>query len=306
MFEILRAIKNIIERYIVNKTPLRSSVSSGSSSISVQSTRRFCTGDVIVIYHKESDDAQTEGEVHTVTEVPDRYTLTIDTPLVSNYTVTNSFVEKMIGFSDGTETFLDAVYIGDPEVIPRYPAITVNARTRSEDWLTLESTKRDFDIDITVYVLAADYESQYELMCLYAQSIENALFRSLYPLVEPYDYTILTQDVLPSDTIIQVEDVAFAECGGGFIFLESYDFLKSNQIYENLGGGTIRLSLPAGASFSAGDKLIRPKRHIYNSIPASTSYGNSFKSTMLKSAVISYKCSEEVLRHQPYIDPLTF
>jgi len=66
------------------------------------------------------------------------------------------------------------------------------------------------------------------------------------------------------------------------------------------------LILPVGANFSAGDSVIRPHRHIYNTLPHSTKYGTVNKETMLKAAVISYRAQEEVRRFTPFLDPLTF
>ena len=62
--------------------------------------------------------------------------------------------------------------------------------------------------------------------------------------------------------------------------------------------------LPVGAEFAVGDSVIRPHRHIYNTLPHSTAYGTVNKETTLKAAVISYKAQEEVRRFTPFIDPL--
>jgi hypothetical protein len=306
MLEILHSIKSIIERFIVNMVPLAAEANAGDTSVSLPSTRRFRYGDAVVIYHKEGEYAQPEGEVHNVVQVCDR-SLVLDTPLTNSYTVANSFVEKMIGFESGNETWLDAVYIGEPDVILKYPAITVNGKSRSSEWLTLESTKETYQIDITVYVEAADYESQVELMFAYVKQIEDSLFRSLYPLVRPYNVTTFTEPVEATSTIVKVQNPNVFTCKGiSWVFLESYDFLRHNLIVGDLGDGTFNLQFPAGAHFDVGDKLIQPMRHIFNALPKGTQYGTVNKGTMLKAAVISYECSEEVWRHTPYIDPLTF
>jgi len=305
MLYIQKAIKKVIERFIVNMTPLTSSVSVGATTIPVKSSRRYEPFNTVVIYNKPSADIQAEGEVHKIIDIPDRNSIVIDEPLVSSYSLSNSFVEKMIGYESGNEKFLEAVYIGDPAVIPMYPAITVDAKSRSSEWMTLESTSETFDIDITVYVEEVDYETQYELMHAYVKSIENSLFRSFYPLVEPFDITTLTEAVKVGDTQIKVADGATMPCEG-WIWLESYDFLRNNKIIDNLGNNTFQLLFAVSESFDVGDSVIRPRRHIYNPLPASTQYGVVNKGTLLKAAVISYKAQEEVRRYVPYIDPLTF
>ena len=307
MLDIQRAIKKIIEKFIVNKMPLLEAATVGSTTVRVQSTRRFCIGEGVVVYNKPSSSVQAQGEVHTISDIVDRNTITIDSALIDSYPLANSFVEKLIGYESGNEQFLDGVYIGDPAVIPRYPAITIDAKSRSSEWLTLESTSEQYDIDITVYVQAADFESQYEMMHAYVKAIESSLFRTFYPLVQPYGVTTLAADVAPDDTIVQVTNGDFLTCPIlSWIWFESVDFLRPNRIKRILSSNVFELQFPTGQEFAAGDSVIRPHRHIYNTLPHTTQYGTVNKDTMLKAAVISYKAQEEVRRFVPYIDPLTF
>lgn len=305
MLYIQKAIKKIIERFIVNMTPLTSAVSIGSTTIPIKSSRRYEPYNTVVIYNKPSANIQSEGEVHKIIDIPNRNSIVIDEPLVSSYPLANSFVEKMIGYESGNEKFLEAVYIGDPAVIPMYPAITVDAKSRSSEWFTLESTSETFDIDITVYVEEVDYETQYELMHAYVKAIENSLFRSFYPLVEPFDSTTLTENIVIGDTQIKVVNGIVLPCEG-WIWLESYDFLRVNKIVADLGNNVFQLAFPVDQNFFIGDNIIRPRRHIYNTLPHSTQYGVVNKGTLLKAAVISYKAQEEVKRFVPFIDGLTF
>lgn len=307
MLDILKSLKKIIERFIVSMIPLLEPASIGDTTVKILSTRRFCVGDHIVVYHKSEPSVQSEGEVHTIVGIIDRNTIEIDSPLVGNYALQNSYVEKLLGFETGNQQFLEAVYIGEPEVIPRFPAITVNANSRSSSWLTLESTSEQYDIDITVYVTAADYESQYELMHTYVKHIESALFRSFFPLVEPYEVAVLSENVEPNDTSVKVNDTNLLVCPQlSWIWFESVDFLRPNRIKRILSSDVFELQFPVGREFSAGDLIIRPHRHIYNTLPHSTQYGTVNKNGMLRAAKISYRAQEEVRRYIPYIDSLTF
>lgn len=309
MLALQKALKKIIERYIVNMTPLTAAVSVGATTIPIVSSRRYCRGDRVVIYNKPSPNVQASGEVHVITSVPDKRSIVIDDGLVDNYPLANSFVEKIIGFEAGNEQFLEAIYIGQGDIknIVRFPAITIDAKSRSSEWLTLESISEKFEIDISVHVMAADYESQYELMQTYVTAIEDSLFRSFYPLVEPYDLTTLAEDVQETDTIIRITDETLLTCIGGWIWLESHDYLRENRILEYLGNGVYRLLLPAGKEFSAGDSVIRPRTHYYNTMPHSTRYGSTNSDGgMLKSSVISYFATRERRLYVPFVDPLTF
>lgn len=309
MIEIQRAIKKIIERYIAQMIPMTQNASAGDNTVYIESTRRFNEGDYVVIRPLDliNTDEKEDVEVLCISRIPDHNTLVFSDDLTQSYEYSNSIVQKLIGYEAGNADFLKAVYIGDPAVITQFPSITIDAKTRNSSWLTLESTSEEYQIDVTVYVDAqAHYDSQYELMHLYVKSIERALMRSLYPLVQPYKSTTLATDVDPTDDVIRVNDENFYQCGMGWIFLESVDYLVPNRAIEHLGNGALQLVRAVGSPFTAGDTVIHPLRHIYDSLPYSTRYGTVNKGAMLKAAVISWRCKEEVRRYQPYIDPLTF
>jgi hypothetical protein len=305
MLPLLESIKTIIERYIVGLTPLTAQANIGDTTITVASTRRLCVGDDIVIFNKPNATTQAEGEVKKIETILNRSLFTVNEPMAAIYPVGTSYTEKLIGYTGGDPRFLEAVYIGDPAVIPRYPAITIDGKSRSSKWMTIESTQEDYEIEITLYIDSADYESQMKLMYNWVKQIEQALFRSFYPLIDPYELGILEEDAQPSDDTIRLTDHSINECILGTIFLESYDRTMPNYIRSYLGNGVYQLVRPVQFHFSAGDKVIRPGRHVFNTLPYSTRYGTINKGSMLKAAVISYRASEEVKRLNPYIDPLT-
>lgn len=303
-FELQKAIRKIIARFIAKIVPLTSDASIGDTVINVESSRRFRCGEQIVLYN-DSDDM---GVCFTIADVPSKTQIELDEALEYDFPASTSKVQKLIGVDEDRSNaqFLRAIYLGDPAVISHFPAITINVVSRNSEWLTLESTSETYEIDITIYVTAADYEAQYELMHAYVEAIEAALFRSFYPLVDPYHLTTLVENIEIGDTLIRVADENLLQCLGGWIWIESNDYLRHNKVVESLGNGVYRLALPVDRDFDAGDKIIRPLKHIYNALPRSTQYGTINKDGMLKAAVISYTASEEVRRHVPFVDPLTF
>lgn len=305
MLDIQRAIKLVIERFISQMIPLTQAATAGTNYAYVESIRRFNIGDAVVIRLPNSVDAELLN-ISGINQSEKR--LIFEEELTQDWSASGGYIQKLLGFASGNTEFLKAVYLGDPAVIQQFPAITIDAKSLSTEWLTLESTKEHYEIDITVYVDGlAYYESQYELMHAYVKAIRRSLFRSLYPLVQPYFSTTLLEDATAGDSTIQVTDADFAACTkGSWLFLESVDYLIPNRIIEDMGNGTMQLIRPLSQSFSTGDSVIMPQRHIYNTIPHTTNYGTVNKGTTLKAAVISYTAEEEVRRLVPYIDPLTF
>lgn len=300
MIQLQESIKKIIERYVVGIIPLTDSVEAGDCVIPVQSSRRFKYNDEVIIYNQANLNDSGEGEVHKVECIIDSTTIQIDEPLVQGYSSTNSFVQKFVG-----GTFLAGVYLGDPVVIPRYPAITIDAKSKDNEWFTLESTKSSFSIDITIYAEAADYEQSYRLMHTYAKEIEDALWRSMYPIVGPYYELTLAEPIAVGDIVFKVDPSDIILPPGAWIFVESWDYLMFGLIDEYLNNNVYRLRVPANKTFSVGDKVIKPTRHFFNTKPASIRYGTVNKDTMLRAAVLSFEAQEEVRRLFNYIDPMT-
>lgn len=304
MLELLEALKKIIEKFIVNTHTISAIVDAGDIAIPVSSTRRFQLGDEVVIYDSDVLAATGEGEIRTI-ECMDCIDniITLNRGLVEGYNPSTGFIQKIIG-----DTFIQSVYIGAPKKMPRYPAISINAKSKENEWFTLESTSEQFNVDITIYTDAADYEKTYRLMHIYAKKIENALFRSLYPLVEPFNTATLAAAVEDDEDIIQITNLSDLIPGQlGMIFLESEDFLRFNRVEEITSPNTLKLRFPAGKPFSAGDKVIAPRRHMYNAFPRGIQYGliNS-ESAVFEAAVVSYMATEERKRHFPFVDPLDF
>lgn len=304
---IQKAYRKIIARYIVGERELTANAARGDTSISITSARRLCPGEKVVILDQRTYDA----EIVEIDSIPDRRTLQFTTAILGDYVVTGNpnttaIIRKLIGAEDGTEAFIQTIHLGDPDVISHYPSITIDMKSRNSEWMTWESTKETYSIDITVYVKSADYESQYTLMHSYVDAIEQALFRSFYPLVDPYVTTTLAEDVGRGDVLIRVTDEETFRCHGGWLWFENIDFLRWNQVRRYLGNGVYELIREIGQDFSAGDTVIAPRRHIFNTLPESTRFGTVNKGTVLKAAVITVKAEEEVWRHVPFIDPLTF
>jgi hypothetical protein len=303
MLELQEAILKIVRRYIVNITPITEAVSAGATEIPVQTSRRYQDCEQVAIYNQDVLDATGEGEVRQITCLPDGNTIRVSEALVDSYTANDSFVQKLVG-----GRFVQGIYLGDPAKISHYPAITINGRKKENEWFTLESTSETFSIDVSIFTLADDYEQSYRLMHVYAKKIESALFRSLFPLVEPYQTATLAEPVVPTDTVIRINDWESIISGiPGWLWLESWDYTRSNRIKRILSAGVFELTFPVGREFSVGDKIIWPGRHFYNAFPRGIEFGTiNQESAVFKAAVISYMAQEEVKRGGPFKDPLDF
>lgn len=300
MLQLVEAIQKIIKRYSLCEITLSDNVPDGAVILPVLSARKFECGEEIMI----QDNVTKSYEVRSIVDIPDRNTLTINHPVSVPYEVDSCVIRKTINSAP-----LQGVYIGSPSKISHYPAIAIEPVSKNNKPFTLESTTEEFNINIWGYDEAGDYEQSMRGILTIIQRIETALFKSLYPLVEPYDVALLAEEVEPNDTIFRITDEDMLLCGqAGWIWFESLDYLRFNKVKEPLGNGVYELHSSVGRPFSVGDKVIRPRRHFYNASPKSIEYGTiNAETAVLKAAKLSYSCNEEVIRYRnPFSSPLTF
>jgi len=294
MLPVLQAIKKVIERRVINIQPLAVVANQGATTITVQSAKRFNCGDKIVIYSSGS----TTGEIATVVMATDYRTLLLENPLSRAHPVGDN-VQVLIN----DQWFKGGVYIGDPAVIPVFPAITVALGSVSNDWITLNSLGREFRIDISVYTETSFYERNYAYMLKLATDISDTLFKTMYPLVS-YKMTTLVEDVSETDTLIKVADSTLLQQFAWF-WLENYQFTSHAKPRRYLTDNqTIELVNPIGNAFHVGDDVIFPTRHFYDSRVTEIELGTVVKECTLACSRLSYFAKEEVLIPDPFFLPL--
>jgi hypothetical protein len=296
MEDILDGIRRVIYKWVNTMSPIVSggSVSAaqaGDTFIPVQSSRRFRAGDTVMI----KDENLYETGL-TVKSVPNATTVEMATPIL------NDWVDGSVLIKTTNEQFIQGIYIGDPEVIPRYPAITINGLSRSSEWMTLESTTERYEIDINVYVLDSMHEAGYRFMLQMTKLIQTGLKRNLIPLAGDYDIISLAEDINQGDTVIKLNN---RDTLGDYkrIYIEDgYDSQENwiNYIYtaeQDPDGTSVLLNDQMCQDFNTADtSIVIPRRFIYNSWPAEIDYGFIHKGELLKAATIHWFAEEEEMQ----------
>ena len=146
MQEVLDSVRRIVHKWVNTVTPLRQSASVGDSQIFVNNSLRFNIGDEVML-----KDASVYETGLIIKSIDSSTSIIFESSILNDWTIgQNSQLVKTIN-----ELFVQGIYIGDPDVIPRYPAITVNGISRSSEWLTLESTKERYEIEVNIFVREA-------------------------------------------------------------------------------------------------------------------------------------------------------
>jgi len=294
MAEVLDSVRRIIYKWVNTSTRINLDVSRGDTVICVRDCRRFSAGDQVML--KNSTVYETGLIVDSIDIVGGLVTLT--TPALNDWTMAeNTVLIKTIN-----EQFVQGIYIGDPDVIVRYPAITVNGVSRSSEWLTLESTKERYQIEVTIYVKESSHEEGYRFCLAMTDEIQKGLKANLTPLLSDYDLTSLSKDITAGDLTIYVNNRSLFDNYRRVIIEDPYE-TQENWIMalydadDDPSQEAVRLKDCSAFDFNASDTtIIIPKRYIFNSWPESIQYGYKHKGDLLYAAKISWFADEEEMQ----------
>jgi hypothetical protein len=288
MEEVIDSVRSIVSKWVNTSRPLTADADIGDDIISVTSSKRLKVNDQVMLRN-----ALVYETGFLIEEIIDRYTIRLSRPVSSkDWTVDeNTTLIKTIN-----DMFVHAVYFGDPEVIPFYPAISVFGESRASEWLTLDSTSERYELQINVYVEDGSHEAGHRFLHKITDAIQFGLKKNIYPLVGDFETTALLADVASGDFIIKVSDSSiFTE--GNRIFIEDDFNLQESFVREVLDSQTVQLWQNICEEYNASDSLvIVPTRFIYNSWPATIDYGKIHKGSLLQASTISWFANEEEMQ----------
>lgn len=299
MLSVLDAIRRIVARHAITTTTLPNGASAGSTTIEVATTKRFHAGDQIVL-RDENENTEPMPGLLQIADVPDETHLTLYEPLALNWpsSATPSIFKTIRG------QYVKGIYIGEPAVIPQFPAITVNGKSRDSEWMALRLTKERYNIEIGVFVEDATMEDGYRTLCELTDIIQAGLKENIYFLVNDYAQSSTLADIQPGDDVIKVADSSLFQPYSRILIEDKFNVFESEVICV-LDPTTIQIGTTSQFQFKVSDEtcVINAKHFIFNSWPAQIDYGYIHKGTLLKGAVISFFAEEAEPHFQmPWMD----
>ena len=296
--DILDSLRRVVSRWVDTQTPIVADVLPGDHALQVESTVRFEAGEEVMI------EGPTEGEPSLVIdEIIDETNLTLTTPVQNEWLSDDNIVlRKLINGQ-----FVDGIYIGDPDVIPKYPAVTITAQNITSDWMTLDSTREYYDVEVALYVQSDTHENGYRFMLRMANEIREGLKRNIYLLVNDFDTTSIKANVQGGDKYIYVDDSSIFETpltdrnssyprlSDARAIIENRWESEETRVQRIISDNVIEIDPIACRDYDTDNNpiVIRPKRFIYNSWPYSIDYGKVAKESLLQAAVIKWFAEEE-------------
>ena len=223
MEDILDSVRRIIHKWVDTATPVTVDINVGDQEITVHSARRFEVGDQVMLRDASVYETGLIVDSIDIDNDTDIHIITFTTDVLNNWTVSqNTQLVKTV-----YEQFVQGIYMGEPDVIPRYPAITVNGVTRSSEWLTLESSTERYEIEIGVYVQDSTQEEGYRFLLNLIDTIQLGLKRNIIPLVNDYSLTSLAEDAAVGDINVKILNSSILEGDRQILFENEYDFQEN-------------------------------------------------------------------------------
>ena len=124
MEEILDSLRKIINRWVNTEAVLTEDVEVGDIIIKVRNALRFREGDEVML----TNGTQYEHPLY-VNHVTDETTVELSSPVKFAWSVSSgSMLKKSIAGK-----LVQGIYLGDPNTIPRFPAVTVVGESKNSE-----------------------------------------------------------------------------------------------------------------------------------------------------------------------------
>lgn len=282
--DILESIRRVVYRWVNTSSPLTESVAQGDTTLVVSSTSRFRDGDEIALI----DPHTSEGEAYLyIDEVVDDYTLNLTTPVQAADGYDPAQDSMVMKTWNGQ--FVQSIHIGEPSVIPMYPAITIMGESKKSEWLTLGITSEHNNIQIATYVQDDGREESYRFLLRVTKAIELGLKKNIFPLVGDYTTSNVTANVAVGDNTLKVVDSSQFVVGQKVV-IENAHRAEELEVGSIIDSTTLSFCTAVANPYLVSEetKLIGLTRFFYNTWPADIDYGFVHKGSLLHASAISW------------------
>ncbi len=272
---IARAVRDLIDDSVNARTTLVEDAKKGDTALAIQLHTPFISGERIAL----RDSSKTE--LHQIACIEDQ--LGLCSAVDGSYKAGEAFIQKVYGGQ-----FVQDVFVGTPEQIDNSPSISIEVRSMIREPFTLESVSDFYSIDISIWNDATTFTGAYENLLRLTDATQQALFRELYPVIEPFASTTLTEPTTPTDTAIKVENSQ--RMAGVIILSNDTGTRRINRILsQGVTSTVLNLAFPVAARFAAGDKVIHPLVGAYDPRLEHVTYDDATDNDrLLKSSTITY------------------
>lgn len=292
MEDVLESVRRIVYRWVNTQATLLTNANPGDNIITVESTKRWLKGDELALVQYDNNRHQPRLYVK---DILDNNRIQLTEPIrgtMSWTTSDNTVIRKTFD-----SQFFEAIYIGDVDVIPMFPAMTIMGKNKTSEWFTLGSTKEAYDLQITLFVKKESNEKSYRSLLRLTNTVEKGLKNNIFPLIGDVDISNLTANYIQGDTFIKVADSSIYKENQS-VLIENLHRAEESAVKCIVDSTTLQLHMPFSHSYSIDDesKIIGLNRFIFNSWPASIDYGHIHKGSLLHASTIQWFAWEQEIQ----------
>lgn len=173
VYDLMTAIQTLLQNNLIAEIQTTQPITAGDDLITVNSTTCYDDGEHVIIY-----DSQATGEFEAYARqviVKPNNVLFLSAPI--NADITNATIQKT---QNGQA--LQAIYVGDPPALQRYPVILIDGQVTDDQPYTLAGGfKVRYDLTISAFVEADNYQDAHRYGLDYAKQIETLLTQRINP-----------------------------------------------------------------------------------------------------------------------------
>lgn len=292
MLDVLESVRRIVYRWVNTQSLLLTDANPGDNILTVESTKRWIKGDELALVQYDNNRHQPRLYVE---EILDNNRIKIKNAVRGNmvWKVSDQTVIRKTFDSQ----FFEGIFIGDPDVIAKCPAISIMGSDKKSEWMTIGSTKEDYRLQITIYNKQESNERTYRNLLKITKAVEKGLKNNIFPLIGEVNLSNLTADYIQGDTFVKVSDSSIYRENQS-VLIENLHRSEESSIKCIVDSTTLQLHMPFSNSYSSDDesKIIGLNRFIFNSWPADINYGYIHKGSLLHASTINWFAWEQEIQ----------
>lgn len=304
-------MKELVISHLANSQPLISDLPPGSTIVTIVNASRFRPGDEIFILSDAINLSEKAQILDLQLNADNIHTdVVLSAPTVNAWTTANSsYLLKAVNWMP-----LKRVHIGDLNVIPDFPSITIVPVNEQNDWFSIRSTTHDRTLKFRVYVQADNMEKTELALEAYAEQLKEILMDHIHPIIGGISMP-LTADLPAGSTIVTVADTSMLKPYNAVFLRDAYTRASQDDlpvvppppapagaqeaiVRQILSPNQFELATPTDFTFLVARQAeaILVRRYLYDSRPSAIQYGFAPGGNLMKAAEITWMCKEQVVR----------
>lgn len=282
--EITQGIVNLLKYHVQAETLLMKDCLLGETGIYIASSQ-YAVGDHIALKSSETDKIELHEVTCVSTDKNGFFVLHFSRPSTCTFDKNDTRVYKTYG-----KQLVNHVYLSNPNTIPDPPSLVVELLEESQQPFTLGSVKETYQFAISCHVSGVDPEASQKQLLKLTYAVKKALFKQIYPLIEPYKVNDIVEDVQRDSLIIKIAPTHGLNGANEVLIFDEFDRLRPNAVDRHLGNGVVQIKFAVGLDYPKF--AVRPFTNTFDPRVESIAYNTqSDNDLIVRKSIVQYSIS---------------